>query len=261
MGTRRDSLAAALVAIGGLLTGCASMDSRNKQRQVASVLSFLYPGKDRPTPEADRVAEIKVPFRIGVAFVPDTASAEMRLPENVRQELAGRVRAAFANYPFISRIETVPSLYLESGGGFANLERVGALLNLDVVALVSYDQVQNADANGWSFLYWTGVGAYVVEGDGFEVMTAVECTVFDIRSRRLLMRASGMAHDKGGATMVGFSEKARAARQKNFGIAVDQMIGQLQTAVQDFRERAPRDPMIKLVLPPGYDPRSGVAPK
>lgn len=242
--------------LGGV-AGCASMNQANKQRQVASVLSFLFPGKEEPPAPSSQVAVLNVPFRIGVAFVPDTAKAEMRLPETERQRLASTVRDAFANFPFISHIETVPSLYLEAGGGFANLDRVGALLNLDVIALLSYDQVQHADASGWSFLYWTGVGAYVVEGDRFEVLTAVECTVFDIRSRRLLMRAAGTATNKGGATMVGFSEKAREARGRSFAAAIDQMVANLRGEVQSFRERAPKDPAIRLVLPPGYDPKAG----
>jgi rhombotail lipoprotein len=243
------------------LAGCAAMEQGNKQRQVASVLSFLFPGKSEPPAPSNQVAVLNVPFRVGVAFVPDTAKAEVRLSEAERQALATKVREAFAAFPFVSRIETVPSLYLEPGGGFQNLERVGALLNLDVIALLSYDQVQHADASGWSFLYWTGVGAYVIEGDKFEVLTAVECTVFDIRSHRLLMRAAGTSSNKGGATLVGFSEKAREARGRSFAEAMDGMIGNLRSEVQAFRERAPKDPMIRLVLPAGYDPKAGAAPK
>lgn len=245
---------AASSAIG--LSACGSLNSGEKKRQVASVLSFLFPGKDEPPLPSDRVAEIKVPFRVGVAFVPDTAAVDIRLSEPERQALAGKVRDAFTGYPFISRIEAIPSLYLEPGGGFANLDRVAALLNLDVIALISYDQIQHADASGWSFLYWTGVGAYVIEGDRFEVLTAVECTVFDVRSRRLLMRAAGTSTQKGDATMVGFSEKARAGRSKSFAEAVDRMIPNLQQAVQTFRDTAPKDPMIRMILPPGYDPKA-----
>ncbi|MEX8518615.1 MAG: rhombotarget lipoprotein [Leptothrix sp. (in: b-proteobacteria)] len=248
-------------ALGALsLTGCASMEAGNKQRQVASVLSFLFPGKQEPEPPSERIAELKVPFRIGVAFVPDTAAAEFRLAEAERQGLASKVRDAFAGYPFIGHIEIVPSLYLEPGGGFANLERVGSLLNLDVVALISYDQVQHADASGWSFLYWTGVGAYVIEGDHYEALTAVECTVFDIRSHRLLMRAGATSTNKGDATLVSFSEKARAGRAQSFAEAMDRMVASLQQEVRTFRDKAPKDPMIRLVLPPGYDPKAGAAP-
>lgn len=101
----------------------------------------------------------------------------------------------------------MPSVYLEPGGGFANMDRVAALLGLDVIALVSFDQVQNAGAKGSSLLYWTGVGAYMVEGDQYDILTAVETSVFDIKSRKLLMRAGGLSNLKGTATMVGFSER------------------------------------------------------
>lgn len=257
------TLALALALCAALLSalaGCASLEQSTKQRQVASVLSFLFPGAEQPPPASDQVAVINVPFRIGVAFVPDQADAKFRLSETDRLKLAGQVRDAFARYPFIREIEAVSSLYLEPGGGFANLDRVASLLRLDVIALISYDQVQHSGASGWSFLYWTGIGAYVIEGDRYDVLTAVETTVFDIRSRRLLMRAAGTSTLKGSATMVGFSERAREARTKSFDEAITQMIGGLHGEVKSFRERAPKDPMIKLVLPPGYDPNAVRAP-
>jgi rhombotail lipoprotein len=244
------------VALCVALAGCASMEKSTRQRQVASVLTFLFPGAEAPPPPSDKVAVLNVPFRIGVAFVPDQADAAFRLSEADRLKLAGQVRDAFARYPFIREIEAVPSLYLEPGGGFANLDRIASLLRLDVIALISYDQVQHAGASGWSFLYWTGIGAYVIEGDKYDVLTAVETAVFDVRSRRLLMRAAGTSTLKGSATMVGFSEAARAARTRSFDEAIKQMVGNLHGEVRAFRERAPKDPMVKLVLPPGYDPNA-----
>ncbi len=236
------------------LAGCASMEASTKQRQVASLLGFLFPGKEQPAPPAEKVAVLRVPFRVGIAFVPDTGSAEFRLSETDRLRLAARVREAFVGYPFVTEIEAVPSAYLEPGGGFENLDRVASLLRLNVIALISYDQVQYAGANQWSFLYWTGVGAYVIEGDKFDVLTAVETAVFDIPSRRMLMHASGTSTIKGEATWVGFAERSRQARTEAFGAAVQQMIGNLSHEIQAFRERAPSDPMIRLVLPPGYKP-------
>jgi len=247
-------LLVALVAIAA--GGCASMNKTTRQRQVASVLSYLYPGSEQAPPVSEKVAEIKVPFRIGVAFVPDNTNAESRLPETDRIMLAGKVGEAFKRYPFITEIVTVPSLYLEPGGGFPNLERIAALLKLDVIALVSFDQVQNAGATGWSFLYWTGIGAYVVDGDQYDILTAVETTVFHVGSRRLLMRAGGISNLKGSATMVGFSERAREARTRGFGEAMNDMIAKLHGEVKLFRERAPKDPSIKLILPPGYNPNA-----
>ena len=257
----RALLTGSLIAAVALTAGCASMQSNTRHRQVASVLHFLYPdSKQPPAAPSDKVAVINVPFRIGVAFVPDIADPTVRLSETDRLKLAAQVSDAFRGYPFIREIEPVPSLYLEEGGGFANLDRVAQLLRLDVVALISYDQVQHSGASGWSFLYWTGIGAYLIEGDRYDVLTAVETTVFDVRSRRLLMRAAGTATAKGAATMVGFTEAARQARTRSFDEAIGQMIGNLHGAVKGFRERAPADPMIKLVLPPGYNPNAGPAP-
>lgn len=252
--------AVVLAALAMALGGCASMDKSTRQRQVASMLAFLYPGKSTPDAPPDTVAVLNVPLRIGVAFVPDTAPAEFRLAETDRLQLAGRVREAFRDYPFVREIDAVPSLYLEPGGGFDNLERVASLLRLDLVALVSYDQVQHAGANKWSFLYWTGVGAYFIEGDEYDVLTAVEVAVLDVKSRRLLMHASGTSVKKGEATMVGFDERARQARRQGFGDALSQMSENLHRELKAFRERAPRDPAIRLVLPPGYDP-AAVPPK
>ncbi|MDP2008054.1 MAG: rhombotarget lipoprotein [Rubrivivax sp.] len=252
-------LALLLLLVIGSLAACASMEGDTKQRQVASMLSYLFPGKEAPAASSE-VAVIHVPFRIGVAFVPDNGGAEFRLSENDRLRLAGQVRDAFRNYPFIRSIEAVPSLYLEQGGGFENLDRIGQLLRLDVIALISYDQVQFSGANRWSFLYWTGIGAYLVEGDKYDVMTAVETAVFDIKSRRLLMRAAGTSTIKGEATWVGFAERSRTARTDSFEASVKQMIEQLHGAVQGFRERAPKDPNIRLVLPPGYNPAATTRP-
>ncbi len=250
-------LMAALLA--ALLSSCASLETSTKQRQVASVLAYLFPGSDPLPPNPDLVAELKVPFRLGIAFVPDNADPQFRLPENDRMKLAGQVRDAFAGYPFVSEVTAVPSVYLEPGGGFKNLERIAALLKLDVIALVSFDQVQNAGATGWSFLYWTGIGAYVIDGDQYDVLTAVETAVFDVRSRRLLLRGGGISNIKGTATMVGFSERAREARTRGFSEAIKEMIDKLHVEVKVFRERAPKDPNIRLLLPPGYNPGAAAA--
>lgn len=252
---RRQLVAGTAAALA--LAGCSSMDGSTRPRQqVASLIGFLFPGKEQPGAASEQVAVIKVPFRIGVAFVPDSSEPAFRLSELDRQRLAGQVREAFSNYPFVKEIEVVPSSYLERGGSFENLDRVAALLRLDVIALVSYDQVQYAGSSKWSFLYWTGIGAYVIEGEKYDILTALEVAVIDVKSRRLLMRASGSSTVKGDATWIGFAERSRQARTESFEGANRQMIGELHTEVQRFRERAPRDPGIRLELPPGYDPRA-----
>jgi len=248
------SLIAVLVATG--FYGCASVEKASRQRQVASVLTYLFPGSEQAPPVPEKVAVINVPFRIGIAFVPDNAEPQFRLPESDRLKLAEEVRDAFSHYPFVSEILAIPSMYLEPSGGFANLDRIAALFKLDVIVLVSYDQVQHAGPTGWSFLYWTGVGAYIITGDQYDVLTAVDTAVLDIKSRRLLMHATGISNIKGTATMVGFTERSREARTHSFEAAIREMIGKLHGEVKAFRERAPKDPTIRLLLPPGYNPNA-----
>lgn len=234
------------------LGGCASMENDARQRQVSSVLAYLYPGKqEAPSIPAEAISEIKIPIRIGVAFVPDNNDPRLRLPESDRLKLALRVKEAFSDYEFVKEIVAIPSAYLEPGGGFPNLDRVASLLKLDVVALISYDQVQNAGATESSILYWTGVGAYLISGDKYDILTSVETSVFDVKSRRLLMRAGGISNVKGTATMVGFSELAREARTQGFDEAIKEMITKLRGAVQVFIEEAPKDPSIRISHPPG----------
>jgi len=256
---KRPSFAITAVLAILLLAACASQQPTSRQRQVSSLLAFLYPGSEEHPKASDRVAEIPVPLRLGIVFVPDQAGSgamdpQARLPEAERLALASKVRDAFKDHPFLSDIQTVPSSYLEPGGGFANLRRIGAMLNLDVVALISYDQVQNSGANGWSFLYWTGIGAYAVDGDQYDVFTAVDTAVFDIRSERLLLRAGGTSRNRGSASFVSFSKEAREARSQGFDSAVAAMIAKLQVELEAFRARAEKDPSIKLVISPNYRP-------
>jgi len=247
-----------LFVLAALLLGaCASTQPDKRQRQAASLIEFLYPGKEAATPVAvANIAEIKVPFRVGLAFVPDNAEPRFRITEAERIDLLASVRQGFQRYPFVASIEAIPSSYLQHGGGFEGLDRVASLLSLDCIVLLSYDQMQFADLTGWSWLYWTGIGAYTVSADRYDVLTSVEAAVFDVRSRKLLMRAGGTSQVRGEATMVGFGEKAREARSNGFRDALQKLIPNLHAEVKAFRERAPGDHSIRLDLPPGYDPNA-----
>src|SRR5260370_17512885 len=71
-------LTATLLAM--LAGGCASMEPTTKQRQTASVLSYLFPGSEQAPPIPNQVAEIKVPFRIRLPFVPNNPSSAFPPP-------------------------------------------------------------------------------------------------------------------------------------------------------------------------------------
>lgn len=101
--------------------GCASMEASSKPRPVASLVSTLFPGSEQPAALPDVVAVINVPFRVGIAFVPDSGNPEFRRSEADRPRLANQGREAFSNYTFISQIETVLSMCLKAGGGQDNI--------------------------------------------------------------------------------------------------------------------------------------------
>ena len=77
------------------------------------------------------------------------------------EEIAGQ----FKEYKFVESIELIPSLYLEEGGGFSNLDKLRNLFGIDVIMLLSYDQSQFKDTGALSITYWTIVGYYFVEGE------------------------------------------------------------------------------------------------
>lgn len=242
-----------VVGVALLLGGCASWMGQQRTQQNASVVDYLYP-KDAPAAALVPAAEVtlRLPLRVGIAFVPGGTGSDAALPEAERQRLLERVKAAFADQKFIDSIDVIPSVYLRPRGGFDNLEQAARMFNLDVVALLSYDQVQFNDANRLSLLYWTIVGAYVVKGDEHDTHTLLDASVFDVKSRKLLLRAPGTSQVKGSAAMVNFSEKAREARVQGFSQAVDNLIPALRDELGKFRERVKTDSSVRISHAPGY---------
>lgn len=220
-------------------------------RQAGSVVDYLYPGEPEPPAMQPTVTRLRPPVRVGIAFVPGGRSSD-GISEAEKARLLQRVRDAFSQYSYIGGIDIIPSGYLRPRGGFENLDQVARMFNVEVVALLSYDQVRFNDTSSLSVLYWTIVGAYVIKGDRYDVQTLVDAAVFDVKSRKLLFRAPGTSQVKGSATMAGFSEQARAAQAQGYQQAVDQLIPQLQTELAGFKERIKSAPGYQVVNKEGY---------
>jgi len=233
--------AAALLA----LAGCASMFNHGGMRQAGSVVDYLYPDAKEAPSLQPTVTRLRLPVRVGIAFVPG-AGQNGGLAESERLHLLERVKGAFSQYDYIGSIEIVPSTYLRPRGGFANLDQVARMFNVDVVALVSYDQIRFDDTNRMAVLYWTIVGAYLIKGDQYDVQTMVDAAVFDVRSRKLLFRAPGTSQVKGASTLAGYGKEIRTAQADGYAQAVDQLIPQLQQQLAGFKERAKNDPDIRV---------------
>lgn len=241
-----------IVVVALLLASCASMFPAGGEKFSGSAVDYLYPAAKEPVQlTAEMVTHLRPPVRVGIAFAPSSGGA-VGPTEDERLKMLQKVKEAFGKYEFIGAIEVIPSAYLQPKGGFANLKQAARMFNVDVVALLSYDQVQFNDTNGLSFLYWTIIGAYVIHGDQYDIHTMLDASVFDVRSRKLLFRAPGASNIKGSAAMVGFNEKSRAARTQGFNLALSGLIPNLQDELAKFRERAKSDCNIRIENRPGY---------
>ncbi len=241
-----------LAVLGALLLGgCASWFPQTGVKQTASVVDYLYPDARQAPQLQQGITRLRPPVSVGIAFVPG-GGGRAELPEADRLRLLERVKASFAGYNYIGRIEVIPTEYLRPKGGFANLEQVARMFDVEVVTLLSYDQVQFNDANAMSILYWTLVGAYVIHGDRYDIQTMVDASVFDVASHRLLLRAPGTSRIKGSATLVGFGERARAARLQGYGEAIDQLVPRLQGELERFKAAVKSDAAVRIENKPGY---------
>lgn len=236
-----------------LLAGCASFFSDYSSRRgvSSSVVDFLYPPGTDFEPVSEGTPEIRLPARVGLMFLP-SSRAPAGLSAADREALLANVRDAFKAHDFIERIEIVPDTYLRPRGGFDNLDQIARLHGLDLVALVSYDQIHATDETAASFLYWTIIGAYTIPATRNQVNTFVETTVFDVASRTLLLRAPGQDQRGGGSTAVGSDATHERLARDSFQAAVANMVPNLETSIGQFRNRVREEGHVKLV-----DRRSG----
>jgi rhombotail lipoprotein len=232
------------------LAGCGAMTGHGGIRQAGSIVDYLYPDAKEAPSLQPTVTRLRLPVRIGIAFVPG-GGRNAGLTEAAQRQLLERVKGAFSRYDTIGGIEVIPGTYLRARGGFDNLDQVARMFNVDVIALVSHDQVQFNDTSRLAVLYWTVVGAYVIKGDRYDVQTMVDAAVFDVKSRKLLFRAPGTSQVKGSSTMAAYRENVRGAQTDGYAQAVEQLIPNLQAELANFKERVKADPGIQVEHRPG----------
>lgn len=239
----RNRIAVILMAIAMLgLGGCATLHGRREHS--SSLVKFLYPeGQKRPL-QAETV-HLTLPVKVGLVFVPNNTSYDFSrgpLPTGEQVKLLDRVAEHFRQYRFVDKVEVIPSNYVAAGGGFANLDALANMYDVDILGLVSYDQVQNTDEGALSFLYWTIVGAYTVPAERNVTTTFVDTAVFDLKSRKLLFRAPGISRDKRHSTAINNPEALREASQSGFDTAFDQMIVNLDQSLAGFKDKVRDQP-------------------
>jgi rhombotail lipoprotein len=179
--------------------------------------------------------ELRVPLRVGLAFLPGPAAGGADgLDEAQKERVLERIRERFATRKFVADIIVIPDYYLANTRGFSGLQGVQRLYNIDLMALVSYDQVTHLDQNQWSLGYVTIVGAYVLRGSSQDTATLLDLAVVDPATRSLVLRAGGTDARHGTTTLIDEQRVARAANAESFRVASDQMIEHFDAALTRF---------------------------
>jgi rhombotail lipoprotein len=249
---RRSVGVVIICALPVILAGCLGFfENGTRQGSSSSLVDFLYPEGEKPPPVGTQIPTLSLPLRVGLAFVPTNVATTEALSEARKTELLERTKAAFQGRDYLREIIVIPEIYLRSSRGFDTVDQVARLYNLDVIALVSHDQLAISSDRTSSLLYWTIVGAYVVEGTQNEVQTLVDTAVFDIPTRTLLFRAPGIDKVTKDATLVATPEQVRRTQDESFGRAMDQMTGNLQKELEVFRERIKTEGTIRVVKQDG----------
>lgn len=229
----------ALTGVAALmLCGCTALDAlmggSNGARQThnsSSLVEFLYPNGSAP-PAENQIPELKVPLRVGLAFLPSPDGAGPTAAD--REALLEQIRQRFSSRKFVTEIVTIPDYYLRNSKGFEGLQGVQRLYSVDIMALVSYDQVEHRDENDWSLGYITIVGAYVLKGSHHDVATLVDLAVVDPVTQSLILRAGGTDSRARNSTLVDQPRAAREASAASFATATTQMIDNFDVALTKF---------------------------
>jgi rhombotail lipoprotein len=230
---------ASILLLAAPLSGCTALDRLmctpncgSQTRASSSLVDFLYP-EDASPPAANSIPELRVPLRVGLAFLPEAGQAR-GLPAARQQELLERMRERFRTRKFVQEIVIIPEYYLTNARGFAGLEGVQRLYNVDVMALVSYDQITHFDDNRLSLGYLTIVGAYVLKGSRYDATTLVDLAVVDPATRSLVLRAGGVDSRRANTTLVDQQVEARGAALDSLDAATDQLMVHLDQALTQF---------------------------
>ncbi len=237
------------------ITGCAGQ--MNKQK--SSMVEYLY-SEESGAIVKPSIPVLNLPIKVGIAFVPvqsielrgknlwTGATANIGLTEADKSNILEKVADNFRELDYVSEIEVIPSAYLTSKGGFSNLEQLQTMYGIDVIALVSLDQVQFTDTDKFSLSYLTLIGVYFVKGEKNDTHTMLDTAVFDITSKKMLFRAPGTSNVKGRASPVDLNEELRADSIKGIEAAAVEMALNLEIQLEKLKDKIKQSPeQIKVI--------------
>jgi len=222
---------AAYLVTALLLAGCGA---ENRAART-SVMEYLYPAKpEAPAPDP-RGANLRLPVDVGIAFLPrERGWARSAFAVEDEVALLERVRATFHGKDWVRRIQIVPSLYLTTSGGFAEMEQIARLFAVDVLVMVSIDQVQVSHDNPLALTYLTIAGAFLIPGNNDETRTFVDAAVFAPETRTFLLRAPGRDRRRGMSTGMGVDGSLAHDAHQGMAAAMAEMTVNLEREVDAF---------------------------
>ena len=221
-----------------LLAGCSSFwlgpgYEKVREGSSSSLVDYLYPDGEIPPAVDDNLPYLSLPVRVGIAFIPSRNSEDITAAE--KQELMEHVADAFRDRDYVQSIQSIPETYMKSARGIQGMKQVAALYGVDIMALVSYDQISFSGERDSALLYWTIVGALAVKGNTNEVQTMIDTAVFDVATTKLLFRAPGTHNEQRNVTLMEKSRDLRKLRSAGFVAANDDMILNLDKELEGFR--------------------------
>jgi rhombotail lipoprotein len=224
-----------LLALAVLLSGCTALCPGCRTRAIhtgasTSLVDFLYPKGGPPPADHQNLPVLPVPLRVGLSFLPERAGTEAPDPAQ-REQILERIAEHFKSRGFIGQIVIIPDYYLQGSRGFEGLAGIERLYGVDVMALVSYDQVGYQDDTRSSIGYLTIVGAYFLHGTREDVTTLVDLAVVDPNSRTLLLRAGGTDTRARNTALIGSGTVARNQNTDSLNAASTQLIEHFDVAL------------------------------
>ncbi len=231
----RILIAALMLALS---SGCSSIwlgagYEKTREGASSSLVDYLYPDGEIPPAVDGNLPYLSLPVRVGIAFIPSRNREDITAAE--KQELMEQVADAFRDRDYVQSIEAIPETYMRSARGVQGMQQVAALYGVDIMALVSYDQISFSGERDSALLYWTIVGALVVKGNTNEVQTMIDTAVFDVATTKLLFRAPGTHNQQRNVTLMEKSRDLRKLRSAGFVAANDDMILNLDKELEGFR--------------------------
>lgn len=216
-----------------LSAGCTPF-ADEKQHYYSSVLDYLFPDDKKPALDQPP-PPLEPPFSLGIAFVPE--SGQIAFSEKLKIDLMETLSGEFKRHDFVQSVELIPTSHLKSKGGFANLDQIGALYDIDVIVLLGYDQVQHTAEGAATYLYWTWVGSYTIKGEKNDTSTMLDTTILNIASRKKILHLNGTSHIKGTSTLVNLSEQLRNDSVEGFKQAGEDLLAKLRKELSTFSKK------------------------